>query len=187
MVKASTERIKELTNKIENDKTNHERIRQENEKLVLENSQITEKFEKLKTKMKDNDDRNGKTYKENVQLKTVLRLKEESINEQLDEIAKLKLKVQEAEIENERIQLKLNSYNSASFVLQHIVPKPIGENKAGEDVYSDGTEVGFHQVPPPILENYTKKQSGLVEIEEENEVKLPENIDVTFTSSDDSV
>ncbi|KAJ0659464.1 putative transcription factor interactor and regulator CCHC(Zn) family [Helianthus annuus] len=59
MVKASTERIKELTNKIENDKTDHERIRQENEKLVLENRQITEKFEKLKTTMKDNDDRNG--------------------------------------------------------------------------------------------------------------------------------
>ena len=50
--------------------------------------------------MKDNDDRNGKTYKENVQLKAVLRVKEESINQQLDEIAKLKLKVQEAVIEN---------------------------------------------------------------------------------------
>ncbi|MFS7948448.1 putative transcription factor interactor and regulator CCHC(Zn) family [Helianthus anomalus] len=185
MVKASTERIKELTNKIENDKTDHERIRKENEKLVLENCQITEKFEKLKTTMKDNDDRNGKTYKENVQLKAVLRVKEELINQQLDEIAKLKLKFQEAEIENERIQLKLNSYSSASFVLQHIVPKPIGKNKAGEDVYSDGTGVGFHRVPPPILDNYTKKQSGLVEIEEENEMKLPDSIDVTFTSSNE--
>ena len=185
MVKASTERIKELTNKIENDKTDHERIRQENEKLVLENRQITEKFEKLKNIMKDNDDRNGKTYKENIQLKAVLTVKEESINQQLDEIAKLKLKVQEAEIENKRIQLKLNSYSSASFVLQHIVPKPIGKNKAGEDVFSDGTGVGFHKVPPPILDNYTKKQSSLVEIEEESDVKLPENIDVTFTSSND--
>ncbi|MFS7976765.1 putative GAG-pre-integrase domain-containing protein [Helianthus anomalus] len=188
MVKASTERLKELTNKIESDKIDHERVKKENEKLILENRQISEKFEKLKSTMKDNDDRNGKTYKENVQLKAVLRVKEESINQQLDEIAKLKLKFQEAEIENERIQLKLNSYSSASFVLQHIVPKPIGKNKAGEDVYSDGTGVGFHRVPPPILDNYTKKQSGLVEIEEENEVKLPESIDVTFTSSnDDSV
>ncbi|KAJ0548604.1 hypothetical protein HanIR_Chr08g0385641 [Helianthus annuus] len=156
-VKASTERLRELTNKIENDKTDQEKVRNENERLVLENRQITEKFEKLKSTMKDNDDRNGKTYKENVQLKTVLRLKEESINQQLDEIAKLKLKVQEAEIENERIQLKLKSYNSASFALQHIVPKPIGKNKAGEDVYSDGTGVVFHQVPPPVLDNYSKK------------------------------
>ncbi|KAJ0751832.1 hypothetical protein HanPI659440_Chr09g0317381 [Helianthus annuus] len=189
MVKASTERLKELTNKIENDKIDHEKVRQENERLVLENRQITEKFEKLKSTMKDNDDRNGKTYKENVHLSTVLRLKEELINQQLDEIAKLKLKFQEAEIESERIQLMLKSYNSASFVLQYIVPKPIGKNKASEDVYSDGTGVGFHQVPPPVLDNYPKKQSGLVEIEEENEVKLPDSIDVTFSSSssDDSV
>ena len=72
----------------------------------------------------------------------VLRHKEEQINKQLDEIAKLKLQFEEAKIENERINLKLTSYNSASFVLQHIVPKPIGKNKAGEDVFSDGTGAG---------------------------------------------
>ncbi|MFS7954117.1 putative transcription factor interactor and regulator CCHC(Zn) family [Helianthus anomalus] len=49
--------------------------------------------------------------------------KEKLINAQLDEIANLKLQYQEARIENERINLKLNSYTSASFVLQHIVPK----------------------------------------------------------------
>ncbi|KAJ0934391.1 hypothetical protein HanRHA438_Chr03g0106871 [Helianthus annuus] len=184
-VKASTERIKELTTQIENDKTEREKIKCENEKLILENRQISEKFEKLKSIVKDSDDRNGKTYKENEHLRAVLRLKEESVNKQLDEIAKLTLKVQEIEIENERIQLKLNSYSSASFVLQHIVPKPIGKNKAGEDVFSDGTGVGFHKVPPPILDNYTKKQSSLVEIEEESDVTLPENIDVTFTSSNE--
>ena len=52
-------------------------------------------------------------------------------------------------------------------------------------MFSDGTGVGFHKVPPPILDNYTKKQSSLVEIEEESDVKLPDNIDVTFTSSND--
>ncbi|KAJ0935828.1 hypothetical protein HanRHA438_Chr03g0123951 [Helianthus annuus] len=185
MLKASTDRLKELTNKIENDKIDQEKVRKENEKLVLENRQITEKFEKLKRTVKDNDDRNGKTYKENVHLSGVLRVKEELINKQLDEIAKLKLKFQEAEIENERIQLKLKSYNSASFVLQHIVPKPIGKNKAGEDVFSDGNGVGYHQVPAPVLDNYSKKQSGLVNLEDENEVKLPDTIDVTFTTSSD--
>ncbi|KAF5775109.1 putative transcription factor interactor and regulator CCHC(Zn) family [Helianthus annuus] len=177
-LKASAEQINEL-------KTESKKIKAEHDKVFLENRQISEKFEKLKSVVKDSDDRNGKTTKENEHLRAVLRLKEESINKQLDEIAKLKLKVQESEIENEKIQLKLNSYSSASFVLQHIVPKPIGKNKAGEDVFSDGTGVGFHKVPPPILDNYTKKQSSLVEIEEENGVTLPENIDVTFTSSND--
>ena len=103
----------------------------------------------------------------------------------MDEIANLKLQFQEAKIENERINLKLNSYNSASFVLQYIVPKLIGKNKAGEDVYSDGTGVGYHQVPPPVLNNYSKKKSRLVNDEDDHEVKLPDTIDVTFTSSFD--
>ncbi|XP_035843327.1 uncharacterized protein LOC118490144 [Helianthus annuus] len=159
MLKASNDRSKELADKIENDKNDIERIRKENEKLILESR--------------------------------VLRVKEELINQQLDEIAKLKLQFEEAKIENERINLKLSSYNSASFVLQHIVPKPIGKTKAGEDVYCDGTGVGFHQVPPPVLNNFSKKQSGLVNDDiETNEIKLPESIDVTFSSSsssDDSV
>ncbi|KAJ0514711.1 putative transcription factor interactor and regulator CCHC(Zn) family [Helianthus annuus] len=158
MLKASNERIKELTGKIENDKIDVERTRKENEKLVHENRQLSENHEKLKRTIKDFDERDAKTSKENLQLSGVLRSKEEQINQQLDEIANLKLQFQEAKIENERINLKLNSYNSASFVLQHIVPKPIGKNKAGEDVYSDGTWVGYHQVPPPVLNNFSKKK-----------------------------
>ncbi|MFS7929925.1 hypothetical protein Hanom_Chr04g00338141 [Helianthus anomalus] len=113
--------------------------------------------------------------------------KKKQINRQLDEIASLKLEFQEAKIKNERINLKLTSYNSASFVLQHIVPKPIGKKKAGEDVYSDGTRVGYHQVPPLVLNNFSKKQSGLAnETSEKTDAeKLPETIDVTFTSSSD--
>ncbi|KAF5786583.1 putative transcription factor interactor and regulator CCHC(Zn) family [Helianthus annuus] len=166
-VRASTERIKELTSQMEKDKIDHEKVKTENEKLILENRKISEKFEKLKTTVKESDERNGKTFKENEHLRAVVRIKEELINKQLDEIAKLKLKVQEAEIENQRIQLKLNSYNSASFVLQHIVPKPIGKNKAGKDVFSDGTGVGFHKFPPPILHNYTKKSLGWLNLKKE--------------------
>ena len=158
LLKASNYCAKELTEKIESDKSDIERTKKENEKLILENRHITENFEKLKRTVKDSDDRNGKTTKENVQLSGVLRVKEELINKQLDEIANLKLQFQEAKIENERIQLKLTSYNSASFVLQHIVPKPIGKNKAGEDVFSDGTGVGYHHVPPPVLNNFFKEK-----------------------------
>ncbi|MCG5051256.1 hypothetical protein L2164_21525, partial [Pectobacterium brasiliense] len=63
-VKASTERIKELTAQID-----HEKVKTENEKLILENRKISEKFEKLKTTVKESDERNGKTFKENEHLK----------------------------------------------------------------------------------------------------------------------
>ncbi|MFS7915094.1 hypothetical protein Hanom_Chr02g00161301 [Helianthus anomalus] len=159
LVRASNERIKELTVKIEKDKSDVERFRKENEKLIHENRQLSEKHEKLKRTIKDSDERNSKTTKENSQLS--------------------------AKIENERINLKLNSYSSASFVLQHIVLKPIGKNKVGEDVYSDGTGVGCHQVPPPVMNNFSKKKSGLDNDDDSNDIKLPETIDVTFTSSSD--
>ncbi|XP_021991517.1 spindle pole body component 110-like [Helianthus annuus] len=180
LVRASNDRIKELTERIEKYKNDVERFRKENEKLIHENRQLSENHEKLKRTIKDSDERNSKTSKENFQLSRVLQLKEKQINQQLDEIANLKLQFQEVKIENERINLKLNSYSSASFVLRHIVPKPIGKNKAGEDVYSDGTGVGYHQVPPPVLNNFSKKKSGLDNDDEINDVKLPKTIDVTF-------
>ncbi|MFS8035286.1 hypothetical protein Hanom_Chr17g01591311 [Helianthus anomalus] len=179
MRKFSNDHVKKLTDKIDNDKIELERIRKENEKLIQENRQLSENFNKLKHTIKDSDERNSKTRKENDHLTRVLRHKEEQINKQLDEIAKLKLQFKEAKIENERINLKLTSYTSASFVLQHIVPKPIGKNKAGEDVYSDGTGVGFHQVPPPVLNNFSKKKFGLVNDDEDvNEIKLPASMDL---------
>ncbi|MFS7947373.1 hypothetical protein Hanom_Chr06g00547531 [Helianthus anomalus] len=188
-VKSSTERINELKEKIKNDENDVERFRKENEKFVLEKRKITEDFNKLKRTIKDSDERNAKTRKENMSFTVVLQEKEKQMNAQLDEIANLKLQFREAKIENERINLKLDSYTSASFVLQHIVPKPIGKNIDGEDVYLDGTGIGYHKVPPPISNNFTKKQSGLVkesDLNEKSEVdKLPDNIDITFSSQSD--
>ncbi|MFS8034354.1 hypothetical protein Hanom_Chr17g01580181 [Helianthus anomalus] len=155
LVKDSDEIIKELTDKIEKDKSDVERFHKENENLIIENRKISENFDKLKRSVKDSDERNGKTHKENTHLSGVLQEKEKLISQQLDEIASLKLQFQEAKIENERINLKLNNYNSASFVLQHIVPKPIGKIKVGEDVYSDRTGVAYHSVPPPMCNNFT--------------------------------
>ncbi|XP_022030804.1 golgin subfamily A member 6-like protein 1 [Helianthus annuus] len=177
LVKSSTDRINELTEKIKTDENDVEHFRKENENLMLENIKISEDFDKLKSTIKDSDERNIETRQENSELSSVLQAKEKLINVQLDEIANLKLQYQEAKIENERINLKLNSYTSASFVLQHIVPKPIGQNKEGEDV------------PPPMRNNFTKKQSGLVNESDSSEKsdaeKLPDNIDVTFNSQSD--
>ncbi|XP_022014722.1 uncharacterized protein LOC110914224 [Helianthus annuus] len=189
LIKGSIERIKELTKKIETDKNDVERFCKENEKLMLENRKNSENIDKLKRTIKDSDERNSKTHKENTHLSGVLQAKEKLINQQLDEIANLKLQFQEAKIKNERINLKRNNYSSASFVLQHIVLKPIGKNKAGEDVYSDGTRVGYHKIPPPMCNIFTKKQSGLVNESKSSDKidveKLLENIDVTFNSQTD--
>ncbi|MFS7976578.1 hypothetical protein Hanom_Chr10g00894091 [Helianthus anomalus] len=66
--------------------------------MIHENRQLSENREKLKRTVKDSDERNSKTCKENFQLSGVLQSKERHINEQLDEIANVKLQFQEAKI-----------------------------------------------------------------------------------------
>ncbi|MFS7893759.1 hypothetical protein Hanom_Chr00s001102g01673871 [Helianthus anomalus] len=90
-IKGSTDRINELTKKIKTDENNVEQFRKENEKLMLENREISEDFDKLKRIIKDSNERNSKTHKENSHLSGVLQAKEKLINEQLDEIVNLKL------------------------------------------------------------------------------------------------
>ncbi|MFS7967802.1 hypothetical protein Hanom_Chr09g00790021 [Helianthus anomalus] len=139
--------------------------------------------------IKDFDSGDFQTQKENKQLKFFIKEKEKQINNHLNEIAYLKLQIEEVKIENERINLKLKSYHSSSFVLQHINLKPIRKKKDGEDVYQTGTGVGYHTVPPPINSNFTKKKPGVEEElnkKEKGEVdNLTENIGVTFSESFD--
>ncbi|MFS7937083.1 hypothetical protein Hanom_Chr05g00423351 [Helianthus anomalus] len=165
------------------------RIQELIEKIGIIDREVLGRDKLVKTSSERIKELTEKIEKDKSDVERVLQAKEKQINQKLDEIANLKLQFQEAKIENERINLQLNSYNSASFVLQHIVPKPIGKNKAGEDVYSDGTGVGYHQVPPPVLNNFTKKQSGLANESETSEKtdaeNFPEIIDVTFTSQSD--
>ncbi|MFS7996365.1 hypothetical protein Hanom_Chr12g01129081 [Helianthus anomalus] len=165
------------------------RIQELVEKMVLIDKEVLSRDKLVKASSERIKELTEKIEKDKSDVERVLQAKEKLINRHLDEIPNLKLQFQEAKIENERINLKLNSYNFASFVLQHIIPKPIGKNKAGEDVYSDGTWVGYHNVPTPMCNNFTKKKSGLAnesETSEKTDVEnLPENIDVTFNSQSD--
>ncbi|MFS8021450.1 hypothetical protein Hanom_Chr16g01427531 [Helianthus anomalus] len=75
--------------------------------------------------------------------------------------------------ETERVDKKLISYISSSYVIDHIVPQ----------------QADFKNVPPPMWNHYTQKYpDGVQEAlnlklrTEENE--LPESIDVTFSPFD---
>ncbi|MFS7911141.1 hypothetical protein Hanom_Chr02g00114541 [Helianthus anomalus] len=157
--------------------------------LFLRTDNWSKDFEKLKRTIKDFDSREFQTHQENIKLTNVFQEKEKQINNQLDEIVNLKLQIEEVKIENELINLKLKSYHSVSFVIQHIVLKPIGKNKEGEYVYQNGTGAGYHNVPPPMNNNFKKKHFG---VEKELNMNLNfevdnllENIDVIFSEPSD--
>ncbi|XP_022030921.1 protein FAM133-like [Helianthus annuus] len=56
MLKFANDQVKKLTEKIDNDKIDVERVRKENEKLIHENRQISENFNKLKQTIQDSDE-----------------------------------------------------------------------------------------------------------------------------------
>ena len=130
--------------------------------------------------------------------------KQIAINRHIDENAALKQELQKVKIETKRIDLKLKSYAAASYVLDHILPKPTGKDEDGENVYGYNNHgLGYHAVPPPMWSRYKKKEHEGVdkalniqtaqvvvsndEIESVNdESNLPENLDVMFEKNDSS-
>ncbi|XP_022019397.1 uncharacterized protein LOC110919440 [Helianthus annuus] len=142
-------------------------------KVCITNAYLTvKKTEVLTTKVKMVEDQilSRDKLKENEKLIHENRQHSEN-HEKLKEQLKILMKEMEAKIENEIINLKLNSYSSASFVLQHIVPKPIGKNKAGEDVYSDGTGVETIDVTFTSSSDEDNVQSEVVKNVVENVLK----------------
>ncbi|MFS7965406.1 hypothetical protein Hanom_Chr09g00761881 [Helianthus anomalus] len=82
-----------------------------------------EAYDKLKRVVFEAEDPDFQRRELNNKLQNTLEEKEKSINMFLNETAKLKLQLEEAKINNERINLKLKSYYSSSFVLDYVIPK----------------------------------------------------------------
>ncbi|MFS7947932.1 hypothetical protein Hanom_Chr06g00553981 [Helianthus anomalus] len=161
--------------------TNH-KIDSLKDELVLKDKLMKgskEKIDLLEENVRK-EDRDYQRGELNNKLQTTLEEKEKSIDLFLDEIAKLKLQLKEAKIKNERINLKLKSYYSSSFVLDYVTPKPIGKNKDGEDVYSNGSGIGYNRVLPPVNGDFSRSNLGVdkaLNIKTESEIdKLSENL-----------
>ncbi|MFS7967582.1 hypothetical protein Hanom_Chr09g00787411 [Helianthus anomalus] len=123
-----------------------------------ESEKNEEAYDELKRVFTKAEERDYQRRDLNNKLQSTLEEKQKkTFNTLLDDIAKLKLQLEEVKIENEIIGLKPKSYYSASFVVDYIIPKPIGKNKDGEDVYSNGGGVGYNRVPPPMNGDFSKK------------------------------
>ncbi|MFS7912904.1 hypothetical protein Hanom_Chr02g00135341 [Helianthus anomalus] len=189
IIKGSKDKIIRLAENLKKGETEVENFRKINETLTLEHRTIKEAYDELKRVITEADTRDYQRRDTNSKLQYTLQKKEKQTNTLLDDMAKLKLQFEEVKIENERINLKLKSYYTASFVLDHIIPKPISKNKDGEDLYNNGDGVGYNRVPPPANGDISKKNLGVykalnIKLETKAD-KLPENIDVTFEKSSD--
>ncbi|XP_035838280.1 uncharacterized protein LOC118485882 [Helianthus annuus] len=144
-----------------------------NDKLKFNFNDVKEAYDTLSRSIKMIHNESKENDKIANLLKATVMEKQMSINIHLDTIASLKKELELMRIETERVDKKLISYLSSSYVIIHIIPQ----------------QTDFKNVPPPMWNNYTQKYPDGVEKAlnlklrtEENE--LPENIDVTFSPSD---
>ncbi|KAF5778302.1 putative transcription factor interactor and regulator CCHC(Zn) family [Helianthus annuus] len=105
-------------------------------------------------------------------------IKQQVVNSYIEDVAKLKHQIADLEQDNN----KLKSYHASSYVLERIFNiKPDGKDSE-QNKKGIGSE--FHQVPPPKKfafydDEKVEKAFNMVD-------QLPDNIDVTYSKSDDS-
>ncbi|KAM0035780.1 hypothetical protein Hdeb2414_s0015g00450571 [Helianthus debilis subsp. tardiflorus] len=130
-------------------------------------------------------------------MNVVMMSKQKAINHYVEECAKLKQELETEKIENERIRRLLQSYSSFDFLIDRIYPIFAGfeafqEEKPKKKDTGKKQSVSYNKCPPPIWEGYSPrkpneeqvKKAVNIKLKSETTDELPENIDVTFTSSD---
>ncbi|KAJ0573288.1 hypothetical protein HanRHA438_Chr06g0264711 [Helianthus annuus] len=105
-------------------------------------------------------------------------IKQDVVNSYIEDVAKLKRQIVDLEQDNN----KLKSYHTSSYVLERIFNiKPNGKDS---ELNKKGIGSEFHQVPPP--EKFAFYDDEKVEKAFNVVDQLPDNIDVTYSKSDDS-
>ncbi|MFS7946529.1 hypothetical protein Hanom_Chr06g00537341 [Helianthus anomalus] len=113
-------------------------------------------------------------------LKRQYEIKQQVVNSYIEDGAKLKRKL--AELEQDKN--KLHSYHASSYVLEGIFNLKPDDNDSKKNKKGIGLE--YHQVPPPFEEKFTFYDDEKVEKAFNMVDQLPDNIEITYSKSDDS-
>ncbi|KAJ0864168.1 putative transcription factor interactor and regulator CCHC(Zn) family [Helianthus annuus] len=111
-------------------------------------------------------------------LKRQYSIKHQVVNSYIEDVAKLKRQIADLEQDNN----KLHSYHASSYVLERIFNIKPGDDDSEKNKKGIGSE--YHQVPPP--EKFAFYDDEKVEKAFNMVDQLPDNIDVTYSKSDDS-
>ncbi|KAJ0569851.1 putative transcription factor interactor and regulator CCHC(Zn) family [Helianthus annuus] len=131
-------------------------------------------------------------------LNAVLLTKQKAINFYIEESAKWKQELETEKIENERIRRLLQSYSSSDYLIDRIYPTVGGMEAFKDEKLKEKKDCGkkstvsYNKFPPPIWDGYSPRRPNEEQLEKAVNIKLkidttdvlPDNIDVTYTSSD---
>ncbi|KAJ0604142.1 putative transcription factor interactor and regulator CCHC(Zn) family [Helianthus annuus] len=155
-------------------------LQKQYDSLKRSSQRVQEAYDTLKSQVKSFDQRLSETLTTKEMYERQFKNKQIELNKRVDEIANLK----QVLAEKEKIVTKLQSYHDSSYILERIFN--ITPDNKDTNVCKKGIGSEYHQVPPPLRDNYTfydeeKVAKGLNIAEQ-----LPDSIDVTYTKSDDA-
>ncbi|MFS7986256.1 hypothetical protein Hanom_Chr11g01008191 [Helianthus anomalus] len=177
-IEKETEVLKENVSKMTEECSKKESVCQEMKKeydsMKLAYHITKESYEKVKDEMKFAQSRMNYLSETTKELKRMYEIKQDVVNSYIEDVAKLKRQIADLEQDNN----KLKSYHVSSYVLERIFNiKPDGKDSE-QNKKGIGSE--FHQVPPPEKFFFYDDEKAFNIVDQ-----LPDNIDVTYSKSDD--
>ncbi|MFS7998145.1 hypothetical protein Hanom_Chr12g01150271 [Helianthus anomalus] len=118
--------------------------------MKFANNHIQEAYDTLKRQVKSMDDILSKCLETTRLIEAKYKGKQEVLNQYIDEIPKLKQEL----AEKEKFVNKLQSYHASSYILERIF-NITPDDKDSEKKNKKGIGSEYHQVPPPLENNYT--------------------------------
>ncbi|KAJ0832480.1 putative transcription factor interactor and regulator CCHC(Zn) family [Helianthus annuus] len=168
------------------------------EQLLFNLNYVKESYDVLNKTVTGLQKTNSEREQALTMMNAVMMSKQKAINFYIEESAKWKQELETEKIEKERIRRLLQSYSSSDYLIDRIYPTVAGmeafqdeKQKKKKDCGKKPT-VSYNKCPPPIWEGYSPRKPNEEQLEKAVNIKLktdttnvlPDNIDVTFTSSD---
>ncbi|KAJ0851127.1 putative transcription factor interactor and regulator CCHC(Zn) family [Helianthus annuus] len=168
------------------------------EQLLFNLNYVKESYDVLNKTVTGLQKTNSEREQALTMMNAVMMTKQKAINFYIEESAKWKQELETEKIENERIRRLLQSYSCSDYLIDRIYPTVAGMEAFQEEKLKKRKDCGkkptvsYNKCPPPIWEGYSPRKPNEEQLEKEVNIKLktdttdelPENIDVTFTSSD---
>ncbi|KAJ0930972.1 putative transcription factor interactor and regulator CCHC(Zn) family [Helianthus annuus] len=168
------------------------------EQLLFNLNYVKESYDVLNKTVTGLQKTNSEREQALTMLNAVLMTKQKAINFYIEESAKWKQELETEKIENERIRRLLQSYSSSDYLIDRIYPTVAGMEAFKDEKLKDKKDCGkkstvsYNKCPPLIWDGYSPRRPNEEQLEKAVNIKLktdttdvlPDNIDVTYTSSD---
>ncbi|MFS7950862.1 hypothetical protein Hanom_Chr07g00588181 [Helianthus anomalus] len=167
------------------------------DKLLFDVNYVKESYDVLNKTVNQLEKTNSERENALTMLESTVMSKQKAINFYIEECAKMKQDLETEKIKNERIRRQLRSYTCSYYLIDRIHPTVAGfeayqGKKSGNSDTGKKQSADYKRCPPPIWEAYSPRRPVSDEVRKAVNIKLksetkddlPDNIDITFTSSD---